>query len=139
MKRIATWISDQRVALVLLLLISLASGIGTAIPQGYPAQSYRVAYDANPWMGMLSGDKELALQLDHLYTDSWFPAPLACLGLALILCSIRRKWPTLQAAWRWMDYSTPRHLSNLAIAETIPASDSREALNGLARELHSRG
>ena len=61
LKRLAAWLSDLRVAIVLLLLIALASGIGTGIPQGDPAQSYRDAYDASPWIGMLSGDQVLAL------------------------------------------------------------------------------
>ena len=138
-KRIAVWISDLRVAIMLLLLIALASGVGTAIPQGDPAQSYLDAYDVRPWLGLLNGKQVLSLQLDHVYSSSWFLGLLAWLGLALILCSIRRQWPSLQAAWRWKDYATPRQLSKLAIAETIPASDSREALNVLARELNARG
>ena len=122
LKRLAAWLSDLRVAIVLLLLIALASGIGTGIPQGDPAQSYRDAYDASPWMGLLSGEQVLALQLDHVYTSSWFLALLAWLGLALILCSWRRQWPALQAARRWIDYRTPRQLSKLAVAETIDLS-----------------
>ena len=34
MRRIAAWLSDLRVAIVLLFLIALASAGGTAIPQG---------------------------------------------------------------------------------------------------------
>ena len=33
----AAWVSDLRVAIVLLLLIAACSGLGTAIPQGEPA------------------------------------------------------------------------------------------------------
>ena len=36
MKRLLVWLSDLRVAIVLLLLIALASAVGTAIPQGDP-------------------------------------------------------------------------------------------------------
>ena len=119
LKRLAAWLSDLRVAIVLLLLIALASGIGTGIPQGDPAQSYRDAYKASPWMGLLRGDQVLALQLDHVYSSSWFLALLAWLGLALMLCSWRRQWPALQAARRWIDYRTPRQLSKLAIADLV--------------------
>ena len=49
MNRVAVWLSDLRVAIVLLLLIALASGVGTAIPQGDPATSY---LECPPWMGL---------------------------------------------------------------------------------------
>ena len=34
LKRLAAWLSDLRLAIVLLLLIALASAVGTVIPQG---------------------------------------------------------------------------------------------------------
>ena len=34
LKRLAAWLSDLRLAIVLLLLIALASAVGTGIPQG---------------------------------------------------------------------------------------------------------
>ena len=68
-KRIAAWISDLRVAIVLLLLIALASAVGTGIPQGDPAQSYLEAYEARPWLGLLNGNQVLFLQLDHVSAD----------------------------------------------------------------------
>ena len=139
LKRLAAWLSDLRIAIVLLLLISIASGIGTGIPQGDPAQSYRDAYDVTPWMGILSGDQVLALQLDHVYSSGWFLALLAWLGLALILCSWRRQWPALKAARRWIDYRTPRQLSKLAIAETLSTNDSNEALQSLSITLQAKG
>ena len=108
MMRIAAWLSDLRVAIVLLLLIALSSAIGTAIPQGDAPRSYIEAYATRPWLGLLHGEQVLQLQLDHVYSSLWFLTLLAWLGLALILCSWRRQWPALQAARRWIDYSTPR-------------------------------
>ena len=40
LKRLAAWLSDLRLAIVLLLLIALASAMGTGIPQGDPPSSY---------------------------------------------------------------------------------------------------
>ena len=138
-KRVAVWLSDLRVAIVLLLLIALASGVGTAIPQGDPATSYLEAYAETPWMGLLHGEQVLQLQLDHVYSSSWFLGLIAWLGLALILCSWRRQWPALQAARRWIDYRSPRQLSKLAIAETRPCPDGTEGLAQLAAVLQARG
>ena len=48
MRRLAVWLSDLRVAIVLLLLIALASAVGTGIPQGDPPASSVEAYDHTP-------------------------------------------------------------------------------------------
>ena len=139
MRRLAVWLSDLRVAIVLLLLIALASAVGTGIPQGDPPASYVEAYSDTPWLGLLNGEQVLQLQLDHVYSSGWFLALLAWLGLALILCSWRRQWPALQAARRWIDYRTPRQLSKLAIAESRPCPDPAESLERLRAVLSARG
>ena len=139
MKRLIAWISDLRVAIGLLILIAAASGLGTFVPQKEAAALYHRVYDAEPWLSLFDGDAILALQLDHVYSSSWFLALLAWLGLALILCSWRRQWPALQAALRWIDYQTPRQLSKLTLAETISVSDSKASLSRLEGLLQARG
>tara|TARA_B100001063_G_scaffold72646_1_gene66873 strand:+ start:3386 stop:4651 length:1266 start_codon:yes stop_codon:yes gene_type:complete len=139
MKKLAAWLSDLKVAIVLLLLIALASGIGTAIPQGDPANLYLEAYADTPWLGILHGEQVLWLQLDHVYSCSWFLGLIAWLGLSLILCSWRRQWPSLVAARRWIDYRTPRQLSKLSIAETRICPDTNEGLTKLHDTLLARG
>ena len=136
--RLVAWIADLRLAIVLLLLIAVASGIGTAIPQKESLEFYQQRYDDAPWLGWLKGAGILRLQLDHVYSSSWFLALLALLGLALILCSWRRQWPALQASLRWIDYTTPRQLSKLALAETLthPRADG---LAVLVQRLRERG
>ena len=139
MKRLAIWLSDLRVAIVLLLLIALASAVGTAIPQGDPAASYLEAYAETPWLGLFHGEQVLQLQLDHVYSSGWFLGLIAWLGLALILCSWRRQWPALQAARRWVDYNNPRQLSKLAIAESRACPAPEQALQRLTAVLGSQG
>ena len=63
----------------------------------------------------------------------------AGLGLALILCSWRRQWPSLQAARQWIDYKTPRQLSKLAIAESLPVADGAAVLQRLQALLRQQG
>ncbi len=136
--RMVAWIADLRLAIVLLLVIAVASGIGTAIPQQESLAFYQQRYDEAPWLGWLKGAGIVRLQLDHVYSSSWFLALLALLGLALILCSWRRQWPALQASLRWIDYTTPRQLSKLALAETLthPRADG---LALLGERLRKRG
>lgn len=138
-QRFLAWISDLRVAIGLLLMIAIASAIGTAIPQGELNSSYLERYDANPWIGVINGSTLLRLQLDHVYSSTWFLAMLAWLGLALILCSWRRQWPALKAALQWIDYKEPRQLSKLAIAETIPSPDKGKGVETLAAHLNQQG
>lgn len=137
--RVVGWISDLRVAIVLLLVIAITSGVGTAIPQREPIDLYHRLYDSQPWLGLLNGDGVLALQLDHVYSSGWFLGLLAWLALALLLCSWRRQWPALQAALRWIDYSTPRQLSKLSVAETLSTDTPKASLDQLAGLLQSQG
>ena len=137
--KLAAWLSDLRVAIVLLLVIATCSGVGTAIPQGEPASFYLERYDTSRWLGIIDGRSVLRLQLDHLYTSQWFLLLLAWLGLALLLCSIRRQWPALQAGLRWIDYRQPRQLSKLAVATSLSSTDPEQALNRLDQQLRQQG
>lgn len=139
MKRLIAWISDLRLAIGLLILIAIASGLGTLVPQQESAELYHRVYDAQPWLGLLNGNAILRLQLDHVYSSRWFLGLLAWLGLSLILCSWRRQWPALQAALRWIDYSSPRQLSKLNLAETLSCSDASQELQRLEDLLSQRG
>ncbi len=139
LQRLAGWISDLRLAIGLLLLIALASGIGTAIPQKESAAFYHQLYDPQPWLGLLQADGVLRLQLDHVYSSGWFLGLLAWLGLSLILCSWRRQWPALQASLRWIDYRTPRQLSKLSVAETLVTDRPAAGLERLEAELRGGG
>jgi len=139
MKRLIAWISDLRLAIGLLILIAIASGLGTLVPQQESAELYHRVYDAQPWLGLLNGDAILRLQLDHVYSSNWFLGLLAWLGLSLILCSWRRQWPALQAALRWIDYSSPRQLSKLTLAETLSSPNAESQLGQLHALLQQRG
>lgn len=139
LSRLAALISDLRLAIALLLVIAVASGIGTAIPQRESAELYHQLYDNQPWLGLLRGDAVLALQLDRVYASSWFLALLAWLALSLLLCSWRRQWPALQAALRWIDYRSARQLSKLSVAETLSGGDAGAQLQQLEVQLRAQG
>ncbi|MFM7676504.1 MAG: cytochrome c biogenesis protein ResB [Synechococcus sp.] len=139
LQRLIAALADLRLAIVLLVLIAIASGIGTAIPQKESEGLYHQLYDPQPWLGLLDGDAVLQLQLDHVYSSSWFLALLAWLGVALILCSWRRQWPALLAALRWIDYRSPRQLSKLTVAETLALPEPEAAMERLAALLQRQG
>jgi cytochrome c biogenesis protein len=133
------WLADLRLAITLLLVIALASGVGTAIPQKESELFYHQRYDPAPWLGLVDGNGVLHLQLDHVYSSGWFLALLAWLGLSLVLCSWRRQWPALQASLRWIDYRSPRQLSKLSVAETLISDQPGPCLDRLEQELRSGG
>lgn len=132
-------LADLRLAIALLILIAIGSGIGTAIPQLESDRFYLERYGEAPWLGVLDGAWLLRLQLDHVYSSSWFLALLAVLALALLLCSWRRQWPALQAALRWVDYQQPRQLSKLAVAETLRCPAPEGSLDALEQRLRQQG
>ncbi|QPN70826.1 cytochrome c biogenesis protein ResB [Synechococcus sp. CBW1108] len=137
--RLVALISDLRLAIVLLLVIAIASGVGTAIPQRETAEFYHRLYDPQPWLGLLPGEGVLALQLDHIYSSGWFLGLLAWLALALLLCSWRRQWPALRASLRWIDYRKPRQLSKLSLAESLATDQPGASLEKLAQLLQGKG
>ena len=137
--RLVALISDLRLAIVLLLVIAIASGVGTAIPQRETAEFYHRLYDPQPWLGLLPGEGVLALQLDHIYSSGWFLGLLAWLALALLLCSWRRQWPALRASLRWIDYRKPRQLSKLSLAESLATDQPAANLEKLGQLLEGKG
>ena len=137
--RLVALISDLRLAIVLLLVIAIASGVGTAIPQRETAEFYHRLYDPQPWLGLLPGEGVLALQLDHIYSSGWFLGLLAWLALALLLCSWRRQWPALRASLRWIDYRKPRQLSKLSLAESLATDQPGASLEKLGQLLEGKG
>jgi cytochrome c biogenesis protein len=139
LQRLLAVISDLRLAIGLLVVIAIASGVGTAIPQQEAEDFYHQLYDQQPWLGLVNGGWVLRLQLDHIYSSSWFLALLAALGLALLVCSWRRQWPALQAAVRWVDYSQPRQLSKLSVAQTLNCSAPGGQLDALEALLRQQG
>ena len=125
LRRIIAWTSSLKVAIILLLLIALASALGTAIPQGNSIESYLEIYGTHPWLGLIDGNTLIKLQLDHVYSSNWFLGLLGWLGISLVICSWRRQWPILEAALRWVDYNEPKQFSKLSIAKTIPTTIPR--------------
>jgi len=133
------FLSSLKVAIFLLFLIAISSAIGTAIPQKEVSQFYLNKYQDNPWLGIINNELLLKLQLDHVYSSFWFLTLLFWLGLALIICSWKRQWPSLKKALTWIDYKKPDQLIKLAVSETISISNPSNAVKHLAEHLTKSG
>lgn len=139
LRRFLVWMSSLKVAIFLLILIAIASGIGTAIPQDENKEIYSNLYDKTPWLGTIDSQKILILQLDHIYTSIWFLFLLAWLGISLIVCSWRRQWPSFNTAIQWVDYKDPKQINKLAVAEKILCTNPNNSINTLTDFLEKNG
>ena len=109
-------ISSLKFAISLLIFIAFSSGIGTFIPQGLGKKDYLESYENNPIFGFLDGDKILLLELDHIYTSTWFLISLLLLCISLASSSFRKQIPTLKASLQWTDYDNIEKFNNLQLA-----------------------
>ncbi len=138
-QRIFIWLSSLKIAIGLLLVIAITSSLGTIIPQGESRETYISIYKDNHWLGIFSGENIIQLQLNHIYTSSWFLSLLIWLGFSLMICSFRRQIPSLKAAMKWIDYTEPKQISKLAISKTINSQDIENRLIDIAKYLQDNG
>ncbi len=89
MRSFTKFFSSVRLAIILLILITLASVLGTLIPQGRSAAEYTARY------GSLSGFFT-TLQLTRLYRSPWYLGLLVLFALNIVVCSLTR----IGAKWR---------------------------------------
>ncbi len=108
-------ISSLRFAILLIIFIAFSSGVGTFIPQGNDKQEYIDFYNDAPIFGFINGYQVLKLQLDHVYTSSWFLLLLILLCISLAACSFRRQIPSLKASLKWIDYKDEKKFYKLQL------------------------
>ncbi|MEM6446435.1 MAG: cytochrome c biogenesis protein [Cyanobacteria bacterium P01_D01_bin.123] len=114
-------LADLKLAIVLLLVIAIASSTGTVIEQGEPVGFYQQNYPEHPALfGFLTWKVILAIGLDHVYRTPWFLALLVLFGGSLAACTSTRQIPMLKVARRWSYYTKPRSFSKLALSSFIP-------------------
>ncbi|BAC08234.1 cytochrome c biogenesis protein [Thermosynechococcus vestitus] len=135
-RRVLALLGDLRLAILLLLVIAIASMAGTVIEQGQSLSFYQANYPENPALfGFLSWRVLLALGLDHVYRTPWYLTLLVLFGASLTACTLTRQVPALTTAQRWHYYQEPRQFTKLALSTTIPQG----SLTALATALRAKG
>ncbi len=137
--RLINWLSSLKVAVILLLLIAIASAIGTSLPQNAPLTDYLTKYESNKFLGLINGEAIINLQLNHVYSSFWFIGLLTWLSISLLTCSLKRQVPTLKKAMVWIDYKDPKQIQKLAISETLKSNKLSEGVEKLERYLTTNG
>lgn len=92
MRSFVKFFSSVRLAIVLFILITLASILGTLVPQGRSAAEYAARY------GGLAG-LFTALQFTRLYSSAWYLALLLLFALNTIVCTVTRFGPKWSRAF----------------------------------------
>lgn len=92
MKSIIDFFSSVKLAIFLIILITMASVIGTLIPQLRSADEYAARY------GQLS-ELLIRLEFTDLYHSWWFIALLFLFSLNILICTLTRLSPKLRRAF----------------------------------------
>jgi len=132
-------ISSLKFAISLLIFIAFSSAIGTFIPQGMEKKDYIETYENNPILGFIDGDKILLLELDHIFTSTWFLISLFLLCISLASSSFRKQIPTLKASLQWIDYDNVKKFENLQLALKWKESEGKETFSNANEILKNQG
>lgn len=125
-------LTSMRTALILLLLLAVASVPGSVYPQrSADPNGVRLQFDENPELAEVLD----TLQLFDVYTSVWFSAIYILLFISLIGCVV----PRTQVHWRAMmskPVKTPPNLKRMSAYETQPGGkhDLQEAAKILKKQ-----
>jgi len=108
MKRFIKFFSSIKLAIVLLIILAIASILGTLIPQGRTLEEYGARY------GQLAG-LLMKLQLTGLYHSIWFLALLGLFAVNIIVCTLQRLGPKYRRAVSPRIESDPKALLALKL------------------------
>jgi cytochrome c biogenesis protein len=103
MKRFIKFFSSVKLAIVLLIILAVASILGTLIPQGRTLEEYGARY------GQMAG-LLMKLQLTGLYHSIWFVAMLFLFAVNIIVCTLERLGPKYRRAVAPRIESDPKSL-----------------------------
>jgi len=132
MKSLLNYFSSVKLAIFLLIIITLASILGTLIPQKRGLDEYVARYGQ-------FGNLFHKLQITKLYQSSWFIALLCLFALNIIVCTLTRLAPKLRKALQPKIEIETKEITVLKIKEKFKKSTGLEtAKKDLENELRSR-
>ena len=132
MKSLLKSLSSVKLAIVLLIIIMAASGIGTLIPQLRSHEEYVARF--GQWANLFQ-----RLQLTKLYQSWWFIALLFLFALNIIVCTLDRLSPKLKKAFRPRVSVEEKEVSALKIREKLKKHmDLDSAKELVKKELSSK-
>ncbi len=116
MKSILDFFSSVKLAIVLLIIITLASILGTLIPQHRSAAEYAARY------GQFS-NVLIQLEITRLYNSLWFIALLFLFALNTVVCTLTRLSPKLKRALHPKVETEKKRLQALKFKDSLFRND----------------
>ncbi|NIM58022.1 MAG: hypothetical protein GTO16_03635 [Candidatus Aminicenantes bacterium] len=110
MKSLIKFFSSVKLAIVLLIIITCASILGTLIPQQRSAAEYAVRY------GQLAG-LLIRLQFTNLYHSWWYNGLLFLFSLNIIICTLNRLSPKFKRVFQPRLRFETKNINSLKIRE----------------------
>jgi len=120
--------SSVKLTIILLIILAIASILGTLIPQQEGAVEF--ARGLSPWLFRLS----TALDLFDMYHSAWFRILIGSLALNLIVCSIDRFPGTLKLFRATPKPDRSRPFENLSPQRSFPVKGEIENIASLVPE-----
>ena len=115
-QKVFRFVADLRFAIIILLLISFFSILGTIIEQDQGIEIYKANYPlTNPVFGILTWDRILQFGLDHVYKTWWFFTLIFLFGLSLVSCTFLQQFPSLKIARRCQFFRETQQFYKLKI------------------------
>ena len=102
-KRFFKYLANLKLAIVILLVISIVISIGTIIEQNKDILFYKKNYSA-VFFSLPFWQIILFLGFNNIYSTWWFLLLLGLLGLSLACCTIIQQLPTLKFSRRYYFY-----------------------------------
>jgi cytochrome c biogenesis protein len=106
MRSVWKFLSSIKLAIVVIIVLTVASIVGTLIPQGRSLAEYSARY------GSL-GSLFVALRLTTLYRSTWFLALLIIFAANTVVCTLSRFGPKWRRAFRPLPDAGPKSVSSM--------------------------
>ena len=112
MKKFFRYFADLKLAIFLLLLIAVFSGLGSIIEQDKTLDFYQANYQ-ELFLGIPLWVYLNNLSLDHVYSAWWFFLLLFIFAICLISCTFLQQFPALKFARRYYFYTYSNQFNKL--------------------------
>ena len=126
MKTVWRFLSSIKLAIVLFIVLTLASILGTLIPQQWTPAEYQAHYGS--LSRIITG-----IDLDRLYQSAWFIGLLLLFGFNLVVCSLTRLAPKLRKTFGSAWTIDARELASQKMRESFTKRLGLEAFIAAAR------
>jgi cytochrome c biogenesis protein len=114
--RLSNLLGNLKLSIILLLVLSLFSSLGTIIEQDKLISFYELNYpNSKPLFGFINSNIILFSGLNHVYTTWWFDSTVFVFGLSLISCTFIRQLPSLKMARIWQFYNKSINLTKFKL------------------------